>query len=131
MPFVDLLRAKVLQQHCAQVRDDLLLGQLAVPLQGLRLQIAFAVEPSPEVLYSPAVRELFGRYGNVNQIPPERRQEFLDELTTVTGRPLPAFKPTPLTAVVGGSPGRILGSRMPSEPLLVYPPGRHVYMRRH
>jgi hypothetical protein len=55
------------------------------------------------LVYSPAVRELMGRYAKyVYQIPQEHRQEFLDELTKVTGHPLPAFKPMP-GAVVDGT----------------------------
>jgi len=81
-------------------------GNVLIPDSHLFQAVAACCDEGGRLLYPPAVRKLIGRYGeHVNQIPQEHRQEFLNELTKVTGRPLPAFKPTPFAAVVEGIAG--------------------------
>lgn len=49
MPVGDMCRLELLQRHRAEVRNDLLLGELPIPLNRLARKPLGTVEPCPEI----------------------------------------------------------------------------------
>src|SRR5258705_2103285 len=49
MPIVNVRRPELLQQRTADVRHYLLLDELPIPFEGLRREIAVAIEPVAEI----------------------------------------------------------------------------------